>query len=240
MIDKIEMKLYTDIGTVTILKQKINNVHTLSVYLNDSIEFIVKQLVNKSDELPKATALIYYDKYSDLSKFLYTNNIEDAIKSKNKEDGYDNVKMIILPYNIMSNTMSYIDKYDFDSLLMFLQLNTEDRTKQLQKFKTDLENYIENMAEVKELVINTIVGELTFKRNDDNFPNGVVVKLDNAPIILLEEIENNIGENKLVLKRYPNRNVLNDDDYFNTISYDINLASIAKETVEAILKDIEN
>nr|DAV25187.1 MAG TPA: hypothetical protein [Caudoviricetes sp.] len=239
MIDKIELKIYTEIGIVTIVKQRINSVHTLSVSLDDRIEFIVKQLVNKSNDLPKATAIIYYDKEVDLSKFLYTNNIEDAYKIANKESGYENVKLVVLPYNIITNNMPHIDSHDLKELLMFLKFGTKERTDILNRMKSNYENTFKDMKKVKEFILNTIVGELTFETNAENFPNGVTVKLDNTPIILLEEIKDNVGENKLVLKRYPNKNVLNDDDYFNTFSYDINIATIAKETVDAILKDIE-
>lgn len=244
MIDKIETKLYTDIGAVTILKECINNVPTLTVSLNDKIEFIIKQLVSKSNDLENAVAIIYYDNETDLSKYIYTNNIEDAYKIKNKEIDCDNIKIVILPYNIENNDMNYFFSNDLNELLEFIKLDAKGRTDKLNELKMLFEigeyNPLKEVKKVSEVIFNTVVGKLTFQKNNENFPNGLTIKLNNAPIILLEETEDNTGENKLVLKRYPNKNIINNDDYFNMISYDIDISKIAKETVDEILKDIEN
>ena len=80
--------------------------------------------------------------------------------------------------------------------------------------------------------INTTIGELSIHENADNFPNGLVIKLNNAPIVRIEE-----SNNKLVIKRYSNKNTIYDDDYINLKPYDVEDLDI--DTINEILKDIE-
>lgn len=237
MIDKIESKIYTDVGVIKMVKENINNVPTVAIFLNDKIEFIVKQLSDKSDNVLKATAVIYYDNNEDLTKFLHSNNIEDVCKIKEENDEFKNVKIVIIPDNLMCDSFSQYT--NFENILAFIKADAEGRTEMLNKVKIECEKISKHIRNTNEFVVKTIVGDLIFKKNNENFPNGLTIKLNNAPVALLEEIKNKTGENKLVLKRYPNKNIINDDDYFNTESYGIDFSKIAKTTIDAILEDIE-
>lgn len=88
--------------------------------------------------------------------------------------------------------------------------------------------------------LTTEIGTLSFKQNSENFPNGIMIKLNNVPIILIEEIDFAEEMKKLVVKRYPNKNIIDDENYLNLKPYNISLRDMNLNTVNSILKDIEN
>ena len=91
--------------------------------------------------------------------------------------------------------------------------------------------------EDKKMIVQTKLGELKVKiDNDSEFP-GVTIMLNNCPIVLLEEVETK-GENKIVLKRYPNKNVYTDDEHFNYEKFQIDPRVKDKDFVNEILEDI--
>lgn len=78
-----------------------------------------------------------------------------------------------------------------------------------------------------DIKLETKVGILTVDSdNSTDYPN-LTIKLDNIPIVL---IENN--KDKIIIKKYPNKKVVQDDDYINLDYFGINENEIDKIFIE--------
>lgn len=236
-----EYTVNTRIGMITINKKIINNVPTLSVIFENKIQFVIKQLLNKKEFMSHANAVIHYDNTSDLSKVLYTSNVEDAMNAS--ESKYS--KVIAFPYDLRTISFKEISESETEELFKFIKADVKERIVMLESRK-DTENINKIREEVKSTInisekakMDTIFGPLTFERNNEHFPNGITIKLNGAPIVLIEQFKDEDGKEKLVLKRYPNKNVINNDDYFNMESYGIQIEDLDFETIHSILKDIK-
>lgn len=77
------------------------------------------------------------------------------------------------------------------------------------------------------IILQTKLGKLSIEKNSNNKYPGVFIKLNNTPILLIEE-----NEDKIMVKNYENKNTVIDDDYINLDYYDININEINFEEEE--------
>lgn len=80
--------------------------------------------------------------------------------------------------------------------------------------------------------LKTNIGMLTLEINEGECP-GVFIKLNDVPILLLEE-----NEDKIIVKNYKNKKVIIDDEYVNLDLFGIDLDEI-KNIKEDVLKSLE-
>lgn len=73
--------------------------------------------------------------------------------------------------------------------------------------------------------------------NDEKYP-GMCLTLNGVPILELEQVMVD-GEYKIVLSKYPNKNVYIDDEHINKDKFHIDVDMNNKELIADILKDIE-
>lgn len=99
------------------------------------------------------------------------------------------------------------------------------------------ETNVDNVQDNTVMKLDTELGEISIEINNNNMPVGLTIKLNKAPIVLLETKDSD--DPKLVLKRYPNKNVVNDDDYMNLESFGIELDKINPELIKSIVSTIE-
>lgn len=104
--------------------------------------------------------------------------------------------------------------------------------------KDKLKNMGKEIVGATDFLLETIMGAITVHKNEPTFPEGITIKLNGVPIVLIEYAKIN-GEDKLVLKRYPNKNIVNDDYYFDLSSYGIKDEDLDPSVVLSILKDIQ-
>lgn len=104
--------------------------------------------------------------------------------------------------------------------------------------KDKFRNIGKENIEMADFLLKTMAGAIIVHKNDPIFPEGITIKLNGAPIVLIEHSEIN-GEDKLIIKRYPNKKVVNDDDYCNLSPYNIKDEDLDPDIVLSILKDIK-
>lgn len=242
MKDKNTRKIYTDIGTLLISREMISNVPVLTVSLNGKIEFIIKEIISKKDSLSNAIAIIYYDNQKDLSEYLHTNNLDDIRNKVNKSEKSHCIESLTIPYDLEAVSVEDINEEEIYRLINFVKSNVEERAIMLRSEDYNTKKVVlkQELKQSKNIVVNTTVGDMTLEKNSDNFPSGIVVKLNGAPIVLIEQGKDINGEDKLIIKRYPNKNVINDDEYFNLESYDIDPDKLDPSLIKAMLEDIND
>lgn len=106
------------------------------------------------------------------------------------------------------------------------------------KEKMSKNEVITRLEEVGKVSLDTALGKLIIEKNSSDFPTGVIIKLNNAPIILIERSSNNVDEDKMVIKLYANPNVIQDNDYINYEAYGLNPKEIKTEVVSSILESL--
>lgn len=78
---------------------------------------------------------------------------------------------------------------------------------------------------LEKMILQTNLGKLTIEKNESEEFGGVFIKLNDTPILLLEEnvIDN---EYKIIKKEYHNKNIITDNDYINYKLYDIDINEV--------------
>lgn len=89
----------------------------------------------------------------------------------------------------------------------------------------------------REMKVSTNVGRLSVCKNTDNEPAGITIKLNGTPVIMLEEHKDFCD--KLILIKYPNKNVVEDDEYINLSMYDIDYDFVRQELLKIGKEDKE-
>lgn len=107
--------------------------------------------------------------------------------------------------------------------------------------ESNVKHNSENFAnKTSQTLLETAVGKISFEKNNSTMPIGGMIKLNNVPILLIEQIDNG-AENKqsLVVKRYPHPNVIENDDYINYDMYDINPKTVGASLIKTMLDLLE-
>lgn len=232
MKDKIK-NIYTEIGKLSFKTTIKNNISTVVVSRKDKIELIIKKYHQNKSEY-----IIYYNSDIDLEKFVETDYMNDLYKAENKIDNYHNILKKIKNYSHEYHLKTlglddYIEK-QMTKLIKFLKLTNEEKKMHLNK-----NNEMYTFFDINDsLKIETTLGNLIVELNQKDFPEGFIVKLNGSPILLIESTEH-INQNKLVLKRYPNKNVIHNDDYINLKAYQIDKDELNEDLIKSILNDLE-
>lgn len=242
MEDKI--KIFTDLGIIHVRREIINNIPTIVVEKGEKIELIIKPYLIKGDGSSKSSALMYYNSEIDLNPYVYTNNLKDIYKAEDGEAEYSNLlKHVAIDDDFYE--LCFVDKDNVSDeyfeekiywLIKLLKASAKERSEYLSQRKITQAIVLEKEDHLE---IDTAAGRIVIEKNCPNFPNGCMIKLNGSPIVLIEEFKDTDGEDKIVIKRYPNKKSVNDDEYFNMESYDICEANLTPELIKSILKDIE-
>lgn len=232
MTNKIK-KIYTEIGLMSFKTTNKDNVFTMTISIKDKIELVVKM-----NHQNKSEFIVYYNSDVNLKDFIETDYVNDLDKASKKIDNYHNILTKVTD----RSHQHYLGTLGFDEfiekkmahLIKFLKLTNEEKKEYLNKNR-EIFVFID-MGE--SLEIETTLGKLTIELNEKDFPEGFIAKLNGSPILLIESIKHN-NQDKLVLKRYPNKNVIHDDDYMNLKAYQINKDELNEDLIKSILNDLE-
>jgi hypothetical protein len=90
------------------------------------------------------------------------------------------------------------------------------------------------MIEKYELLTKSGKIEIKIDRNEE-YPS-ICIKLDHNPIVMIEQSD---FSDKLIFKKYPNKNVIADNNYINNKKYGIE-SDLSDETIKDILDSISS
>lgn len=85
--------------------------------------------------------------------------------------------------------------------------------------------------------VYTKSGRLEVKENTSS--DGIIITLDNKPILIVEESKEIGKEKQLVIKRYENKKTYINNDYINLMKYGVN-NNLSKDEIYDIIKDLED
>lgn len=239
MKDK-DLRFYTEIGIIYYKKRIINNIPTIIISLKDKIELVVKLFLAEPGNVETLSYVIYYNSEINLNQFIYTDYIDDLYKAEHKVDNYDNIlEKITLKANIYKTTDELYDEYVASRIKNIVTILKIRDPKDRKKLMHDTNEVFPALNNVTSLEITTVLGKLKIEPNKEGFPEGYVVKLNNAPIVLMETIRNTDNEDKLLIKRYPNKHTVYDDEYINLEAYDIKPDELDSKLIKAILDNIK-
>lgn len=232
MVDKI--KIYTKDKDICMWIEKINNIDCLLLKYGDKLELIIKQLIDKENNLNIDKGLIYYNSSMNLEEYLYSDPYDDICKK-------DLTMVVTLKNNIQDNNLETILQKFSAYVIEYINTNLNDRKEFLKKNLVNIGTgkYAEYASSSKEATLKTHLGDLTIKKNDSNFPAGYLIELNNVPIVLIEETTDKHGEHKLVIKRYPNSKVIHDDGYMNLKSYGIDEKLLSADLIKSIIESLD-
>lgn len=221
--------------------KKIGNFWYIIIRFNGKVEFVLKEFIECNEWNDHAMCLAYYNTSYNLENYISNSYFEDLFNS--------DLALKIAVKHDLKDFKTFVTDEDIDEgiaklTIDFIRKDAKGRREIMESNEGFLKGVGSpvNNEKAKEInaefvTVDTSVGKLSIEHNPPHLPQGVYIKLNNSPILLVEE-NDELDNEKLVVKTYPNKFVVQDDNYMNLKSYGIDLNDLKEGLVNKIAESL--